>query len=353
MSLLDKIKKFCTIKEAATLSKSTFFTDIDETATDVYAMNIALSGTLMGGFKSGIISIAGPSRHFKSLQGLIMASAYLKKHPDAVLFFADSEFGTPSDYFQSVGIDPNRVWHVPVKNLEQLKFELTRQLEELTKGEKLFIMIDSIGGLASLKEAEDALDGKSVADMSRAKFLKGLYRIITPYLRIKDVPLVQILHTYEEQKMYGKTIISGGQGVLLASDVAIIMGRRQEKDGSELLGYQFVMNVDKSRYVREKTSIPITVTFEGGINKWSGLLDIALGVGMVVKPSNGWYSRVDDNGVVEDKKYRIKDTENAEFWGPLLRSTVFSAKIEERYKLSTRSVSDEEIDQAMESNDED
>lgn len=194
--LLAKIRKNSTIKETALLSESEFINNVDETSTSIPAINIALSGSLDGGLRSGILTIAGPSRHFKTMYSLYMASAYLKKHPDSVLLFLDSEFGSPIEYFESVGIDPTRVVHTPVKNLEELKFELMQQLEAIERGDKLFILIDSIGNLASKREVANAIDGKSVEDMSRAKFLKGLYRIITPYLRLKDIPLVQIGHIY-------------------------------------------------------------------------------------------------------------------------------------------------------------
>lgn len=194
--LLAKIRKNSTIKETALLSESDFINKVDETSTSIPAINIALSGTIDGGLRSGILTIAGPSRHFKTMYSLYMASAYLKKHPDSVLLFLDSEFGSPIEYFESVGIDPTRVVHTPVKNLEELKFELMQQLEAIERGDKLFILIDSIGNLASKREVANAIDGKSVEDMSRAKFLKGLYRIITPYLRLKDIPLVQIGHIY-------------------------------------------------------------------------------------------------------------------------------------------------------------
>lgn len=196
MTLMDKLKKNCTIKIASILEDSTFFNDVDETITEIPAINIALSGSVDGGMKSGILTIAGPSRHFKTMYGLIIAAAYLKKNKDAVLFFMDSEFGSPKTYFSAVGIDPTRVLHVPVKNLEELKFEMMQQLTTITRGEKVFFMIDSVGNLASLKEQDDAIDGKSVGDMSRAKYLKSFYRIITPYLRVLDIPLVQIGHIY-------------------------------------------------------------------------------------------------------------------------------------------------------------
>ena len=130
---------------------------------------------------------------------------------------------------------------------------------------------------------------KSVADMTRAKALKGLFRMITPMLTIKDIPLLAINHTYMEQGMFPKAVVSGGTGVMYSADNVWIIGRRQEKTGTEITGYDFVINVEKSRFVKEKSKIPISVSWEGGIEKWSGLTEVALDIGYVVKPKNGWY----------------------------------------------------------------
>ncbi len=119
-----------------------------------------------------------------------MASAYLKKHEDAVLLFYDSEFGSPQSYFENFDIDTSRVLHTPVTNVEELKFDLVNQLEQIERGDKVVIMIDSIGNLASKKELEDALNEKSVADMSRAKALKGLFRMVTPMLTMKRYSII-------------------------------------------------------------------------------------------------------------------------------------------------------------------
>jgi hypothetical protein len=345
--LMDKIRKNSTIKLTDVLSKSEFMNDVDETVTDIPMINVALSGKLDGGLKSGILTIAGPSRHFKTMYALYMASAYLRKNKEAVLLLYDSEFGSPLEYFRAVGIDTDRVIHTPVKNLEELKFDLMQQLEGVEKGDKLFILIDSIGNLASKKEAEDAIDGKSVADMSRAKFLKGLYRIITPYLRIKDIPLVQIGHIYMTQEMFSKPILSGGTGIMLASDNVWLIGRSQDKDSDGLNGYNFTINIEKSRYVREKSKIPINVQFEGGMSKYSGLLDIAMELKFVIKPSNGWYSRVDEDGVVEEKKWRAKDTDTADFWDLLLKNKNFQSAIENRFMVSSGELMDSTIDKEL------
>ena len=185
MGILDKIKKNSTIKDSEILKESKFFTKKDMIPTSIPAINIALSGRLDGGLTPGLTMWAGPSKHFKTAFSLLMAKSYLDKYEDAALLFYDSEFGTPQAYFETFGIDMERVLHTPITDVEQLKFDIMKQLEGIERGERVMIVIDSIGNLASKKEVEDALDGKSVADMSRAKQIKSLFRMVTPHPRIR------------------------------------------------------------------------------------------------------------------------------------------------------------------------
>lgn len=345
MSLLDKLKKNSTIKDTAILADSRFFTKKDMIPTAIPAINIALSGNLDGGLTPGLTMFAGPSKHFKTLFSLICAKAYLDKYADAVLMFYDSEFGTPQSYFTSIGIDMQRVLHTPITDIEQLKFDVMQQLGGIERNEHVIIVIDSIGNLASKKEVEDALEGKSVADMSRAKQLKSLFRMVTPHLTIKDIPMVVVNHTYMEIGMFPKAIVGGGTGSYYSADNIYIIGRQQEKTGTEITGYNFIINVEKSRYVREKSKIPVEVSFEGGISKWSGLLDIAMETGHIVKPSNGWYSRANgETGEIEDKKYRYNDTQTKDFWLPILTDKTFQKAVQKRYFVSTGSMMEAEDD---------
>lgn len=345
MSLIDKLKKNSTIKDTDVLNKSQFFTKKDMIPTTIPAINIALSGRLDGGLTPGLTMFAGPSKHFKTLFSLICAKAYLDKYEDAVLMFYDSEFGTPQAYFESVGIDMERVLHTPITDVEQLKFDSMQQLKNLERGEHVIFVIDSIGNLASKKEVEDALDGKSVADMSRAKQLKSLFRMITPHLTLKDLPMVVVNHTYKEIGLFPKDIVGGGTGSYYSADNIYIIGRQQEKTGTEITGYNFIINVEKSRHVREKSKIPVEVSFEGGLSKWSGLLDIAMQSGHVIKPSNGWYSRVDGStGEVDDKKWRAKETDSKEFWLQILQDKTFPQWVKSRYQVAHGSMMNNEDD---------
>jgi RecA/RadA recombinase len=334
MSVLEKLKKGSTIKESSILSKSQFFTEKDMIQTSVPMVNVALSGNLDGGLTPGLTMFAGPSKHFKTAFALLMASAYMEKYKDAVVLFYDSEFGTPQSYFDTFNIDTDRVLHTPITDVEQLKHDIMVQLQQIEKGNKVIIVLDSIGNLASKKEVDDATEGKSVADMSRAKQMKSLFRMVTPHLTIKDIPMIVVNHTYKEIGLYPKDIVGGGTGSYYSADTIWILGRQQEKTGTEITGYNFIINVEKSRFVREKSKIPVAVSFDGGIQKYSGLMDIALEGNFVNKPSNGWYAKVDqETGEIGDKK-RFDDTQTPEFWNDILASEKFKEYVRKRYEIT-------------------
>lgn len=344
-SILEKLKKNCRIKEADVLSESEFYAEKDITTTSVPMINVALSGSIDGGLTSGLTILAGPSKHFKTSFALLMASAYLKKHKESVLMFYDSEFGSPQSYFESFGIDTSRVLHVPIKNIEELKFDIVNQLETIDRKDKVIIVIDSVGNLASKKELDDALNEKSVADMTRAKSLKGLFRMVTPYLTMKNIPLLAINHTYQTQEMFSKAVVSGGTGIMYSCDNCWIIGRQQDKDGTEIQGYHFIINIEKSRFVKEKSKIPISVSWKGGIEKWSGLLDIALEGGYVIKPKNGWYTAIHPETKVElSKAVREAGTMTKDFWEVVFKSTNFASYIKTKYTIGLRDMIDSSND---------
>ena len=347
MSLKDRLIKNSTIDHTAALTDSKVYGRKDMIPTAVPMINVALSGRIDGGLTPGLTVLAAPSKHFKTAFSLLMAAAYLKRHPDAVILFYDSEFGTPESYFTSFGVPLESVVHTPITDIEQLKFDLMQQLQEIKRGDKVMIVIDSVGNLASKKEVEDALKQSSAADMTRAKQLKSLFRMVTPHLTIKDVPMVVVNHIYMTQEMFSKPVVSGGTGIYYSADNIWIIGRQQDKDDKELKGYHFIINVEKSRYVKEKSKIPITVNYDSGINRWSGLLDLALEGGYITKPKQGWYARVDQSTGELGKNNRAADiVDNNDFWKTLLEETDFADWIKRRYAIGTGEIlsNDEEED---------
>lgn len=334
-SIMNKLKKNSKIADAEVIEESLFFKPQELIDTNVPMMNVALSGDINGGLSKGLTVLAGKSKHFKTSFALVMAASFQRKNPDGVVIFYDSEFGSPPDYFESFGCDMSRILHVPIKHIEELKFDLVGQLDQLSKDDKVMVIIDSIGNLASLKELEDTLDEKSKTDMTRAKAYKGLFRMVTPYLAMKDIPLIAINHTYQEMGLYPKEIVSGGTGIMYSAQTVWIIGRRQNKKAGEVTGYDFVINIEKSRFIKEKSQIPISVSWDAGVERLSGLLDIALAGGFVSKPSNGWYQHVDlKTGELVGTKVREKDTLTEEFWEDLLTEEKFLEFVKDTYMIN-------------------
>jgi len=148
--------------------------------------------------------------------------------------------------------------------------------------------------------------------------------------KVYDLSVEEVQHYVLENK-----VVTHNTGIYYSADTIWILGRQQDKDADGIQGYHFVINVEKSRYVKEKSKIPITVSYEGGIKKWSGLLDLAIEGGYVVKPSNGWYQLVDrSTGEVVGNKMRAADIEdNSSIWKQLLTSTDFAQWIKSKYTL--------------------
>ncbi|ALY07080.1 hypothetical protein VmeM32_00091 [Vibrio phage vB_VmeM-32] len=148
-------------------------------------------------------------------------------------------------------------------------------------------------------------------------------------------------------------VVSHNTGAVYSANTIITLGRQQEKEGKELLGYNFIMNIEKSRFVREGSKLPLNVTFEGGINTFSGLLDLALEIGFVVKPSNGWFQRAfldvetGEIAVAEDEqKRRRADTETVEFWKPLFEHQPFKDAITDRIALKAVTTTEQTFNEA-------
>jgi RecA/RadA recombinase len=332
--LIEKLMKNTTLKDTEILSKSDVFLPKKFYDTKIPILNLALSGSVDGGLFAGVTIIAGPSKHFKSKIALTMLNGFLSDNDNGVGLVYDNEFGTPKEYFDASDIDKDRVVHSPIMNIEELKFDIIKQVSNISKRDEVAILIDSLGNMASKKELEDALKENSAMDMTRAKALKSVFRMITPYLHMRDIPLIGINHTYQTQEIYSKAVVSGGSGGYYSADNIWIIGRRQTKEGDDVIGYEFIINIEKSRFVKEKSHFPLTVTFEGGIDKWSGMLDIALELGYIAKPSNGWYQVVDqETGELLEPKRRAKDfVNNDEIWKSVMTDK-FKKSLSEKYKL--------------------
>lgn len=346
--LLEKFLKNTSLKYAKPLNTSILTEEAEMVETDVPALNIAFSGRLDGGFPTGFHQIVGPSKHFKTSFGLVAVASFLKKYDEGVVLFFDSEFGASMKYFENFGITEElreRIIHLPFENLEALKFEIVKQLDIIERGNKVMIFVDSIGLAASKKEIDDALAEKSSQDMTRAKQLSSIARMITPVLSIKQIPCIVINHVYKTQEMFAKDVVSGGTKLELASQNILLISRAKEKDSdNNVSGYTFTIKIMKSRFAKEETKVPVTVSWDGGIHKWSGLSEIASEFGVIqeirIGRSKGYsFTRKDGS------ELQVKDSEvdkNDAFWMAVIDESNFRNLIEREYTVSKATLGEEE-----------
>lgn len=332
--LLERLKKNNKIK---VMSDSLVYKRKESIPTELPILNVAFSGELDGGLVPGFTIIAGPSKSYKSLLSLYCLKAFQEKYPDGVAVFYDCEYGISEDYMRMVGVDPERVIYEEVEDVEDLKIKMVKFIKnDVEKGDNVFILIDSLGNIASRKELDDIENEKVVSDMTRAKSLKSFGRSATNLLVQKGIYCVGINHVYMEIGLYPKAIVSGGTGLMYSANQVFIMGKSQIKEGTEIVGYDFTINIEKSRFVREKSKLPFSVLNNEGIKKWSSMFELALEAGFIDKAKMGWYVTVDpETGEVSETNKRKGDIEKDNgFFEKLVVNEKFKEFVRGKYKLS-------------------
>jgi RecA/RadA recombinase len=351
-SLFDRLKKSGQLSaQLATNAEEIRYGD--GTPSPVRALNIAQRGSLFQGPVKGIKQICGESGTFKTMIALMEAKAYLdfwlEKGEDPFILFYSNEHGATIDYFNNLGIDPNRVIYVSFKGIEDLSHDMIQKFADLKKGDKIFTVVDSLGMAGSKKETDDLIAGNDKQDMTRAKKINSFVRVFCPMVIPLELSVVFINHVYQDQTAkYNKPIVSGGQKLYLASNEVWIVSKRQLKEGDEKVGNEFVITIDKSRFVKPLERIPICVSYEKGVYRYGGLTEIGIDSGHIVKHTGGWFSRakIDRNKTPKGPKSKIKESDywtkfrrndisdNEEFWAPVLANQEFSRYIENRFRLN-------------------
>jgi RecA/RadA recombinase len=280
--------------------------------TAVPILNVMFGGDLDGGLTAGVTQVIGDSRTFKTNICVEACAAFLDSFDDSVIVFFDCEFGGMKAFKKRLRPDQlDRVIHVPFEDLEDLKFQMTKMLEDIKEGEHVVFFIDSISQVASKKEVENAIKSNEAADLTRAREMNSFFRIITPKLNIKNIPCLAINSFYEDTSSnYAEVIVKGGKQNFLSSDSIWFVTRSQDKDDNtkELLGWNFNYSMMKSRFCKEKAKMTIHVTYEGGIDPLSSIVELSREAGFLDMPTSGYYqfNPVKLPGVT-DRKFRMKE----------------------------------------------
>ena len=260
--------------------------------TGSYIFNALLSGSLYGGLPSNkITALAGESATGKTFFAMGIVKTFLDAAPDAGVIYFESESAITKDLITSRGIDPNRMVIVPVATVQDFRHQVIKVLDSyLLQSEAdrrpLFLVLDSLGMLSTTKEMEDTAEGKETRDMSRAQVLKAAFRVLTLKLGRAKVPMLVTNHTYDViGNMFPTKEMGGGSGLKYAASTIVYLSKKKEKDGTEVIGNIIHCKNQKSRLTVENKMVDVRLTYDKGLDRYYGLLDLAEKCGVFKKVS--------------------------------------------------------------------
>ena len=265
---------------AALVSDGVEGADVDNFInTGSYIFNALLSGSIYGGLPSNkITAIAGESATGKTFFVMGMVKSFLDANPDAGVLYFESESAITKQMVIDRGIDPNRMVMIPVTTVQEFRTQAIRVLDnylESSNRKPMMFVLDSLGMLSTTKEVEDTSEGKETRDMTRAQVLKAAFRVLTLKLGRAGVPLVVTNHTYDSMGLFSTKEMGGGSGLKYAASSIVFLSKKKEKDGTDVIGNIVHCRNYKSRLTVENKMVDVRLTYDKGLDKYYGLLELA------------------------------------------------------------------------------
>jgi RecA/RadA recombinase len=260
--------------------------------TGSYALNALLSGSIYGGVPNNkVTAFAGESATGKTFFVLGVVKQFLDDHPDGGVIYFDTEAAVTKAMMESKGIDPKRVVISEPDTIQKFRHTALQIIEKYTsqaesKRKPMMMVLDSLGQLSSTKEMEDSAEGKETRDMTKAQILKATFRVLNLKLAKIGVPLIVTNHVYDIVGAYVPTKeMSGGSGLKYTASTIVMLTKKKDKDGTEVVGNIVKAKLQKSRFTKENSTVEIKITYSKGLDRYYGLLDIAEKYNIIKKVS--------------------------------------------------------------------
>jgi RecA/RadA recombinase len=258
-----------------------------------YVLNAQLSGSLFKGIpQNKIVVFAGDPQTGKTYLLLGIIKNFLDNNLNGGVIYFESEGALTTEMIISRGIDPKRMFILPVDHLEEFKTQALRIIKkqlEIPEEERrpMMMCLDSLGMLSSKKELEDTESGKDVSDMTKSKLVKAAVRVLTLPCSKANVPFLIANHVYEIIGAWKPTkTMGGGKGPMFAASIVVYLAKskmRDESDKKDVIGTTLTSTLQKGRFTKEFTKCEIDLIFASGLKRYSGLLELGLKYGLITK----------------------------------------------------------------------
>jgi RecA/RadA recombinase len=148
----------------------------------------------------------------------------------------------------------------------------------------MMMVLDSLGQLSTTKEVEDTASGSETRDMTKAATLKATFRVLNLKLARAGVPMLVTNHVYEMVGSYIPTKeMAGGSGLKYTASQICYLTKKKEKDGTDVIGNIIKVKMMKSRLTKENKMVQVLLTYDKGLDRYYGLLDLAEKYGIIKK----------------------------------------------------------------------
>ena len=295
MGFLDTVIKESGNEFASIVSEGVAAGDITSYVdTGSYIFNALVSGSIFGGLPSNkVTALAGESSTGKTFFALSVVGNFLRDNPTGGCIYFESESAISREMIESRGIDSKRMIIMPVGTIEEFRTQACRILDKYMKEPKdervpMLFVLDSLGMLSTSKEMEDIANDKQVRDMTKSQLIKGAFRVLTLKLGQAQVPMIVTNHTYDVIGSYVPAKeMGGGTGLKYAASTIIYLGKKKEKDGTEVVGNIIKCEAKKSRLTKEGSKVETRLFFdERGLDKYYGLLELGEQYGVFTRKGN-------------------------------------------------------------------
>lgn len=253
--------------------------------TGCYALNALVSGSMYGGIADNkVTAIAGAEATGKTFFALGIVNNFLQK-PDAGTIYYDTESAVTKAMMEARGINPERLVVSEPQTIQHFRHLALQTLEryQSTKNRPPMMMVlDSLGQLSTTKEMEDTAKGAETKDMTKPAVIKATFRTLGLTLARAKVPLIVTNHTYDVIGAYVPTKeMSGGSGLKYTASTILMLSKKKDKNGTDVIGNIIKVRTQKSRFTKEQKTVELKLSYTSGLDRYYGLLDIANKYGII------------------------------------------------------------------------